>query len=211
MVYRLLPFPIRLELLEAVCGVVLAALLLGVWAARAAWIEAAGAWIRRAARRRVLWSVVAAALGPGIRLAVLPIAPFPWPVPHDESVHLWTADTLLHGRLAHPPLPFPDAFATIYVLQRPTYASTYPLGNGAFLAIGWKVFGHPWFGVCLAMMLCCACVAWMAYRWLSPTSACAAALLFSLYLGVSTDWMNTYWGGSVAAAGGALVFGAIQA
>jgi hypothetical protein len=132
-------------------------------------------------------------------------------VVHDEFVHLLGADTLLHGRLANPPIPFADHFETIYVIQKPTYSSLYPVGEAAFLAIGWKVMGHPWFGVWLAMVLCCGCTAWMLYRWIPPPAAMLGGLLCSLFIGLSSFWMNSYYGAAPAAAGGALVFGGLRA
>jgi hypothetical protein len=129
---------------------------------------------------------------------------------HDEFVHLLGADTLLHGRLANPPLPFSHHFETIYVIQKPTYASSYPLGLSAFLAAGWKLMGHPWLGVWLAMVLCCGSIAWMLYRWIPPPAAWIGGLLCSVFLGLSSFWMNSYWGAAPAAAGGAMVFGALR-
>ena len=166
--------------------------------------------IRRTARRRALWIAVSALLGPGIRLALIPLLPLPSPVVHDEFVHLLGADTLLHGRLANPPLPFRDHFETIYVIQQPGYASSYPLGLSVFLAAGWKLTGHPWFGVWLAMVLCCGSVAWMLFRWIPPPAAWIGGLLCSIFLGLSSFWMYTYYGAAPAAAGGALVFGTLR-
>jgi len=165
--------------------------------------------LRRSARHRVLWVVVFALLGPLMRLALLPLAPIPFPSVHDEFVHLLAADTLMHGRVTNPPHPFSEFFETIYVLQKPGYSASYPLGTGAFLAAGWKLTGHPWFGVWLAMVVCCCAVAWMQYRWLPPLAAWIGGLLCSLSLGVSSFWMNSYFGGAVTAAGGALVIGAL--
>ena len=150
-------------------------------------------------------------LGPCIRLAILPLAPIPSPTVHDEFVHLLAADTLLHGRLANPPHPFSDHFETIYVIQRPTYAAGYPLGTAAFLAAGWKIAGDPWFGVWMAMVLCCGAVAWMQYQWLPPLAAWAGGLLCTFAIGISSWWMNSYYGSEVAAAGGALLLGALPA
>jgi hypothetical protein len=141
---------------------------------------------------------------------LIPLVPFPGPIVHDEFVHLLGADTLLHGRLANPPLPFSHHFETVYVIQKPSYASSYPLGGAAFLAAGWKITGHPWFGVWLAMVLCCGSIAWMLYRWIPPPAAWTGGLLCSVSLGLSSFWMNSYFGAAPAAAGGALVFGALR-
>ena len=203
--------PIRPEFIEFLAGLLVGAFLLAVWSMRPGWFNRAGSALRKTARRRTLWLVVFALLGPCIRLALLPLAPIPVPTVHDEFVHLLAADTLLHGRLANPPQPFSDHFETIYVIWKPTYSASYPLGNAAFLAAGWKLTGEPWFGVWMAMVLCCGAVAWMQYRWLPPLAAWTGGLLCSLSLGVSSWWMNSYYGGAVSAAGGALVLGALPA
>jgi hypothetical protein len=203
-------FPIRVEWIEFLVGLLagVAALLADRWT-HSGWLERVGRALRTAARRRALWIVVFAFLGPSIRLALIPIAPIPAPSLHDEFVNLLAADTLLQGRLANPPHAFPDHFETIYVFQKPTYSAIYPLGTAAFLAAGWKLTGNPWYGMWMAMVLCCAAVAWMLYRWLPPLAAWAGGLLFSLVFGISSYWMNSYYGGAVPAMGGALVFGAL--
>lgn len=203
-------FPIRPELLELLAGLLAGAIAIIPYLYRPDKLEHAAALLRRTAVRRALWIPVFALLGPCIRLALLPLAPIPYPTVHDEFVHLLGADTLLHGRLANPPLPFSDSFETLYVIQRPTYSSSYPVGNAAFLAAGWKLTGEPWFGVWFSVVLCCGAVAWMQYRWLAPTAAWIGGLLCTLGLGIASDWMNTYYGGAAAAAGGALVFGALR-
>jgi hypothetical protein len=175
------------------------------------WLERMVRALRTSARRRALWVLVFAFLGPCVRLAILPLAPIPAPALHDEFVNLLAADTLLHGRLANPAHEFPDHFETIYVLQRPTYSAIYPLGTAAFLAAGWKLTGNPWYGMWMAMVLCCGAVAWMQYRWLPPLAAWAGGLLFSLVFGISSYWLNSYYGGAVPALGGALVFGSLPA
>ena len=195
-------FPFRPEFLELILGLC-AGLLLFVFRVHA------GGYLRRMARRKALWIVVSALLGPSVRLALLPLAAVPVPVIHDEFVHLLAADTLRQGRVANPPHPFSDHFETIYVLQKPAYAASYPLGIGASLALGWILTGQPWFGVWLSMVLCCGAVAWLQYRWNAPLAALTGSLLFSLVFGISSQWINTYWGGAVAGAGGALVFGAL--
>jgi hypothetical protein len=199
--------PLRPEWMELLVGLAAGALLLLFLARR----DNPGRLLRRWARRRVLWIVVFAFLGPGIRLALLPWAPMPHPTVHDEFVHLLVADTLMHARLANPPHPFSGFFETIYVIQRPAYSGSYPPGVGAFLAAGWVLTGQPWLGVWMAMVLCCGAVAWMQYRWLPPLAAWIGGLLCSLSLGISSYWMNSYFGGAVAAAGGALALGALPA
>jgi hypothetical protein len=202
-------FPIRPEFIELLLGLMAGSVAYAISRTHSSWIERWGIAVRRTARRRALWIAVAALLGPGIRLALIPVAPLPYPEVHDEFVHLLGADTLLHGRLANPPLPFSDHFETIYVIQKPAYASSYPLGLSMFLAAGWELTGQPWFGVWLAMVLCCGSIAWMLYRWVPPPAAMIGGLLCSIFLGLPSFWMNTYYGAAPAAAGGALVFGGL--
>ncbi|MGA2183466.1 MAG: hypothetical protein ABSH47_10585 [Bryobacteraceae bacterium] len=197
-------FPIRPELIELLVGLVAGAI-------SYRFLRRGAGLLSRIAPRRARWVVVFALLGPGIRLALLPLAPPPFPVVHDEFVHLLEADTLLHGRLANPPHALPEFFETIYVIHSPTYAASYPPGLAAFWALGWKLTGTPWAGVWLAMVLCCGAVAWMLYRWLPPRAAWIGGLLCSLTWGTSSWWMNNYFGGAVPAAGGAMLFGALPA
>lgn len=204
-------FPIRPEWIEFLAGLLAGALIVALCSRRPGFLDRVATALRRTARRRALWIVIFALLGPCIRLALLPLAPMPFPVVQDESVHLLEASTFLHGRLANPPNALPDFFETIYVIQSPTYSATYPPGNAAFLALGWKLTGEPWPGVWLSMVLCCGAVAWMQYRWLPPLAAWIGGLLCTLSLGISSYWMNSYFGGAIPAAGGALLFGALPA
>lgn len=133
----------------------------------------------------------------------------PVPVINDEFSYLLGADTFLHGRLANPPHPLWLFFDTFMVLQHPTYATTYPPGQSLFLAVGSLVGGHPivgaWFsGACAAAALCWALMAWIRPRWalLGGLLAAIHPLLFS--------WTQSYWGGSVATLGGALLIGALR-
>jgi hypothetical protein len=203
-------FPFRPELMELLTGLIAAVILVAIFSRRPEVLRRIRNALRRTTCRRFLWIVIFALLGPSIRLALIPLAPVPVPTVHDEFVELLAADTLLHGRLANPPHPFSDHFETIYVLQKPTYSASYPLGTAAFLAAGWKLTGQPWFGVWMAMVLCCGAVAWMQYQWLPPVAAWTGAMLCSLALGISPFWMNSYYGGEVSAAGGALLLGALR-
>ncbi|MBX9599783.1 MAG: hypothetical protein K2X35_02225 [Bryobacteraceae bacterium] len=164
---------------------------------------------RRFAANMPLVILIAALLPVVIRLAVLPLVPPPVPFVHDEFSHLLVADTMLAGRLANPPHPMSDHFEVPHVLQNPTYASMYPPGPGAGLALGILLFGHPWAGVLLCFALMCAAAAWAAYGWAPREWAAAASLLCGIVYGVSTSWLNSYWGGAVAGIGSGLLFGSI--
>ena len=45
----------------------------------------------------------------------------------------------------------------------------------------------------------------MLFAWVSPRWALTTSALFGLYLSLGMYWANSYWGGSIAASGGALV------
>ena len=125
----------------------------------------------------------------------------------DEYGHLLVADTWLHGRLANPSHPMWRHF-DIYALQFPTYASKYPPGQGALLALG-GLCGSVALGPCFGAGLLAAAMAWGLSRWLRPRWAVVGALLVLLRLAIGSYWHQSYWGGTVAAAGGALLFGAL--
>jgi len=150
-----------------------------------------------------------AALPVLLRLALLPHHPAPTPALYDEFSHLLEADTLRHWRLANPPHRLPQFFETFFVLQRPTYSSIYPPGQGLALAIGWTLFGHPWAGVLLSAAAFCGLCYWMLRGWVSPRWALAGGALAVIEFGPLNRWMNEYWGGEWIAAAGCLVFGAL--
>jgi hypothetical protein len=157
------------------------------------------------------WCMLILALLPvALRLAMLAIHPVPAPQVYDEFGHLLVADTLLHFRLANPAHPLHQFFETFFVLQTPTYASIYPLGQGIALAIGRAIFGLPWAGVLLSSAALCALCYWMLRGWTTtPECALLGGVLTVLEFGPLNPWMNSYWGGSLAAAAGCLVFGAL--
>jgi hypothetical protein len=131
------------------------------------------------------------------------------PLVHDEFSYLLAAKTMAAGRLANPPHPMWQHFETMHVLQQPTYASKYPPGQGAALAVGIWLAGRPIVGAWLSVTLACVALTWMLEAWLPRPWPLVGGLLAAVQPEIVYAWGNTFWGGAVAMAGGALVWGAL--
>ena len=164
------------------------------------------AWILSSNLRSVLFVIAVALLG---RALLLPVVGIPEPRINDEYSYLLMADTFSHFRLTNPTPPSSQHFETFHVNMTPTYHSKYPVAQGLALAFGQIVFHQPWIGVYLSTALLCGAICWCLQAFVPPGWALLGGLLAVFRLALFSYWMNSYWGGSMAALGGALALGAV--
>ncbi|MCA9183184.1 MAG: hypothetical protein KDA51_17095 [Planctomycetales bacterium] len=157
------------------------------------------------------WPVVAIAVG---LVAFLLAAVVSWLTPfvpsvHDEFSYLLAADTLLHGRLANPPPEVWQPFQSFHILVEPAYASKYPLGLGAFVALGWALLGVPIAGCWLAAGLCAASMTWMLGGVTSRRWGILGGLLVACHPAMQVVWSQSLMSGWLTAAGASLLIGGV--
>ncbi|MGA2003031.1 MAG: hypothetical protein ABSG70_06610 [Terriglobales bacterium] len=142
------------------------------------------------------------------RLALLPAISPPRPDCHDEHSYVLMGEMFASGHLSYPPHPLWKSFETFNENFYPTYSSIFPPAQGAVLAFG-DLLGHPWIGVLLSVATMSAATFWMLQAYMPPQWAFLGAVMAFCNLGIVSYWMNSYWGGAVAAIGGAIVLGSI--
>lgn len=197
------------KMLLAEAAVMLTAVLLSVCFART-WLRCGrplASAFRRIARNGVLSICLSGLLALSVSVS-LSLLNKPEPVGHDEFSYLLGADTFAHGRLSNPTHPLWVHFESMHVFHHPTYGSKYPPGQALFLALGQSIGEQPMVGLWISMGLLGAAHCWMFQAWLPSRWALLCSLLTILHLGYGY-WNRSYYGGAVAALGGALVFGSV--
>ena len=84
--------------------------------------------------------------------------------------------------------------------------STLP-GKDWRVAAGQVLTGYPIVGAWLSTALGCSSMCWMLMAWMPPRWALIGGILAAIHPTI-VEWSQTYWGGSVAMLGGALLLGA---
>ena len=125
---------------------------------------------------------------------------------HDEFSYLLAGQTFAHFSLTNPTPPLWRFFEGHHVLMEPTMMSKYPPGQGLALAVGYWL-GQPIYGVWLSGAVWAASFAWLVRGFFSARWALLGGFLAIAQFGLTHYWVQTFWGGALAATGGALVFG----
>jgi hypothetical protein len=173
------------------------------------WFEVLERSFGKLAQMRGLSVVVVGLTALALRAALLPILPIPVPGVHDEFGYLLLSDTFAHGRLTNPTSPMWVHFESPFILWQPTYTAKFWPAQGMMMAVGQVFLGHPFWGVWLSVGLMCAAITWMLQVWVGEGWALLGGFGAVIRLASFNYWDNSYWGGAVAAIGGALVLGAL--
>ncbi|MHC4876859.1 MAG: hypothetical protein ACYTGL_10200 [Planctomycetota bacterium] len=170
---------------------------------------AVGRWFRAIGRSEFA-SLLICFIAPLIVLPSLTLrAGIPHPFIHDEFVYLFMGETFSRGELTNPTPEHAEHFRSPHLILEPTFQGKYPVGQGVVLAVGKLATGYPITGVWLSFACAAAAICWMLRAWLPGRWAVFGALLFSIHPMIPLAWGETYWGGAVAAFGGALLYGSV--
>jgi hypothetical protein len=164
---------------------------------------------KRVGRRKGLAVAVCIFSALSIRVALLPILPLPEPIVHDEYSYLLQAETFASGRLTNPTPTMWVHFESFHINMRPTYQSMYPPAQALPMAAALALHLHPWWGEWLTVGLMCGAVCWMLQGWMPPQWAFLGGMYCVFRFATFSYWMNSYWGGQVAAIAAALVLGSL--
>ena len=171
--------------------------------------HAAGRCFRRIGRSDALTLLVAFLLPLVILPALTLRSGIPHPYVHDEFVYLLMGETFSRGEMTNPTPEHAEHFRSPHLILEPTYQGKYPVAQGLFIAVGKLLTGYSIAGVWFSFALASAAVCWLLQAWTPNRWALLGATLFSMHPMISIAWGETYWGGAIAAMGGALVFGSI--
>lgn len=125
---------------------------------------------------------------------------------HDEFSYLLAGQTFSHFQLTNPTPPLWRFFESHHELMVPTMMSKYPPGQGLALALGYWL-GAPIYGVWLSGALFVVSLTWMLRGFFPSRWACLGGVLAIGQFGFTHYWAQSFWGGALAAAGGAFVIG----
>jgi hypothetical protein len=140
---------------------------------------------------------------------VVSLARPPVPSVHDEFSYLLAADTFARGRLTNPTPECWVSFESLHIILQPSYASKYPPLQGMVLAVGQWVCGQPVAGVWLSQAIATAACYWMLLGWMPRRWADLMGVVLVLHPSIQILWGQSFWGGSLAFAAGALVWGGV--
>lgn len=141
------------------------------------------------------------------RLAVIPWLRPPEPTIPDEFSFILGAQTFALGRITNPVHPFWQHFESFHINVVPSYQTMYPPAPSLFLALGIITGHNPWWGVWLSCGLMCAAICWALQPLIRPKYALLAGLYCAIKYGTSSQYGDSYWGGSVSALGAAVTLG----
>jgi hypothetical protein len=166
-------------------------------------------WLARLSTQRVAlwqWIVVCFLVGLVSNAAITLVMGHPKPHHGDSGAYMFAAETFAAGRITSPAASH-QALVPSHVVADPL-VSKYPPALGLVLALG-ILLGNAGIGLWLLTGGMLAASMWCFEGWMGRRWALFGVVLLALRLGIGSYWNHSYWGGSVAAIGSLLVFGAV--